>query len=49
MVAKEAGIEQVLMPAGNEKDFKDTPREIVKGLAIHMVEQIDEIIAYALN
>jgi ATP-dependent Lon protease len=49
LAAKEAGMEQVLIPVENEKDLKDTPREIVKGLKIHMVEHMDEIIAYALN
>ncbi len=49
LAAKEAGMEQVLIPVENEKDLKDTPREIVKGLKIHMVGHMDEIIAYALN
>ena len=49
LAAKEAGMEQVLIPVENEKDLKDTPKEILRGLKIHMVEHMDEIIAYALN
>jgi ATP-dependent Lon protease len=49
LAAKEAGMEKVLIPAENEKDLKDTPKEIVKGLEIHLVEHMDEIIAYILN
>ncbi len=49
LAAKEAGMEKVLIPVENEKDLKDTPREIVKGLEIHLVGHMDEIIAYVLN
>lgn len=49
LAAKEAGMKEVLIPLENEKDLKDTPREILKGLEVHMVEHMDEIIAYALN
>ncbi|HPX51158.1 MAG TPA: endopeptidase La [Deltaproteobacteria bacterium] len=49
LAAKEAGMEEVLIPIENEKDLKDTPKEILKGLDVHMVEHMDEIIAYALN
>ena len=49
LAAKEAGMKEVLIPLENEKDLKDTPREILKGLNVHMVEHMDEIIAYALN
>ncbi len=49
LAAKEAGMKEVLIPIENEKDLKDTPREILKGLDVHMVEHMDEIIAYALN
>lgn len=49
LAAKEAGMKKVLIPLENEKDLKDTPREILKGLEVHMVEHMDEIIAYALN
>lgn len=49
LAAKEAGMKKVLIPLENEKDLKDTPKEILKGLEVHMVEHMDEIIAYALN
>ncbi|MDT8272162.1 MAG: endopeptidase La [Desulfomonilia bacterium] len=49
LAAKEAGMVEVLIPVDNEKDLKDTPKDIVKGMDIHMVEHMDEIIAFALN
>ena len=49
LAAKEAGMKKVLIPVENEKDLKDTPKEIVRGLEIHMVDHMDQIIAYALN
>jgi ATP-dependent Lon protease len=49
LAAKEAGMQKVLIPLENEKDLKDTPKEILKGLEVHMVEHMDEIIAHALN
>ena len=49
LAAKEAGMKKVLIPLENEKDLNDTPKEILKGLEIHMVQHMDEIIAHALN
>lgn len=49
LAAKEAGVTTVLIPAENEKDLSDTPREILKGIKVHLVEHMDEIIALALN
>ncbi len=49
LAAKEAGMEKVVIPVENEKDLHETPREIMKGLEIHMVENMDQIIAYVLN
>lgn len=49
LAAKEAGIQKVLIPLENEKDLNDTPKEILKGMEIFMVQHMDEIIAHALN
>jgi ATP-dependent Lon protease len=49
LAAKEAGMQKVLIPLENEKDLQDTPKEILKGLEVHMVQHMDEIIAHALN
>jgi ATP-dependent Lon protease len=49
LAAKEAGVTTVVIPAENEKDLSDTPRDILKGIKVHLVEHMDEIIALALN
>ncbi|MCD6570093.1 MAG: endopeptidase La [Deltaproteobacteria bacterium] len=49
LAAKEAGMEMVIIPVGNEKDLKEAPKKIIKDLNICMVEHMDEVIKYALN
>ena len=49
LAAKEAGMEQVIIPVENEKDLAETPKGITRGLDIRMVEHMDEVISYALN
>lgn len=49
LAAKEAGMRTVLIPLENEKDLDETPRDILRGIDVHLVEQMDEIIAWALN
>jgi ATP-dependent Lon protease len=49
LAAKEAGMETVLIPIENKKDLHDTPKDIIRGMQIHLVDHMDEIIAYALN
>jgi ATP-dependent Lon protease len=49
LAAKEAGMETVLIPIENEKDLQDTPKDIIRGMQIHLVDHMDEIIACALN
>lgn len=49
LAAKEAGIESVLIPLENEKDFHETPKEILRGMKVRLVDQMDQIIACALN
>ncbi len=41
-------ISTVLIPKENEKDLKDVPAEILKGLEIHFVEHADEVLPLAL-
>lgn len=41
-------ISTVLVPKENEKDLKDVPDEILKGLEIHFVEHADEVLPLAL-
>jgi len=49
LAAKEAGMEIVLIPIENKKDLHDTPKDIIRGMQVHLVGHMDEIIAYALN
>ncbi|MCU0577169.1 MAG: endopeptidase La [Desulfobacterota bacterium] len=49
LAAKEAGMDTVLIPVENEKDLDETPKDILRGIRVHLVEHMDEIIAWALN
>ena len=44
----ERGIETVLIPSENEKDLKEIPAKIKRGLKIVLVEEMDEVLAHAL-
>jgi ATP-dependent Lon protease len=48
LAAKRGNIRNVLVPMGNEKDLVDVPKEILKGVTIHLVDHMDEVISYAL-
>ncbi|MDL2209517.1 endopeptidase La, partial [Desulfovibrio sp. OttesenSCG-928-O18] len=41
-------VQTVLVPKDNEKDLKDVPQEILKGLTIKLVENADEVLENAL-
>ena len=47
--AYRAGIQTILLPRANEPDLEDLPQEVLKALAIHAVETIDEALAIALR
>lgn len=47
LAAKTAGIETVLVPKKNEKDIEEIAGEIRKGLHIHYVETMEDVIRYA--
>ncbi|HQI82197.1 MAG TPA: magnesium chelatase domain-containing protein, partial [Deltaproteobacteria bacterium] len=49
LAAKEAGMHTVLIPVENEKDLSETPKDILRGIRVHLVEHMDDIIAWALN
>jgi ATP-dependent Lon protease len=49
LAAREAGIELVIIPVDNEKDLHDTPKDILHGMQVDLVEHMDQIIACALN
>ncbi len=47
LAAKTAGIETVLVPKKNEKDVEEIAGEIRKGLHIHYVETMEDVIRHA--
>jgi ATP-dependent Lon protease len=49
LAAMRAGIEQVIIPKLNAKDLPDLPEEVKKGLKITLVEDVDEVLAAALE
>jgi ATP-dependent Lon protease len=49
LAARRAGIKEVILPRQNEKDVKeDLGEELRKGLTIHLVSTIDEVLLLAL-
>ena len=49
LAAKRAGIKEVILPKQNEKDVKeDLTEELRRGLTIHLVSTIDEVLLLAL-
>ena len=44
MAAQRAGIRTVLIPAENQEDLQDVPREVLDRLEIRPVEKVDEIL-----
>jgi ATP-dependent Lon protease len=49
LAAMRAGIKQVIAPKRNEKDMPDIPDEVKQTLKFHFVENVDEVLAIALN
>ena len=48
LAAHRGGIETVIIPAENEKDLADIPKNILRKLDIHPVSTIDEVLEIAL-
>src|ERR1700674_3075158 len=49
LAAHRLGLRTVILPKDNEKDLADIPAEIQAGLAIRFVENMDEVLAIALE
>jgi len=49
LAAHRAGIPNVLIPAENEKDLKEIPRQILNKVKPHLVRDMDEVLVRALN
>jgi ATP-dependent Lon protease len=48
IAAHRGGIDTVLIPSENEKDLKDIPPKIKRGLTLVLVEDMDEVLEHAL-
>jgi ATP-dependent Lon protease len=48
LAAYRAGIRDVVLPTGNEKDLRDVPSDVREGITFHFVDHMDEIFNLAL-
>ncbi len=49
LAALRGGIKQVLIPAENEKDLQDVPKQVLDGLEFTPVSHLDEVLGLALR
>jgi ATP-dependent Lon protease len=49
VAALRAGVKKLLLPKGNEKNIKELPEEVRKGLKITVVDSMDQILENALT
>jgi ATP-dependent Lon protease len=49
MAAHRLGINTILLPKDNEKDLVEVPEEVREVMEVHLVENIDEVLALALE
>jgi ATP-dependent Lon protease len=48
LAAYRAGLREVVLPTGNEKDLRDVPEDVRTGMTFHFVDHMDEIFKLAL-
>jgi len=48
IAAHRGGIDTVIIPRENEKELKEIPADVLRGIRIVMVEHMDEVLAQAL-
>jgi ATP-dependent Lon protease len=49
LAARRGGLTVVLIPEDNAKDLKEIDKNVLKGLQIHTVSDMDEVLEYALH
>jgi ATP-dependent Lon protease len=49
LAAHRAGIREVLVPARNERDLEDIPKDIRGDLKVHLIKRVDEVLALVLE
>ena len=48
LAAVRGNIQKVLVPKDNEKDLKEIPKKVLKGLQLELVENVDDVLKHAL-
>ncbi len=48
LAAYRAGIREVILPIGNERDLRDVPGDVRDGMVFHLVRHIDDVFRLAL-
>ena len=48
LAAHRAGLRDVILPRGNERDLRDVPQDVRAGIKFHFVERMDQVIELAL-
>ncbi|TLV00243.1 endopeptidase La [Dyadobacter luticola] len=48
LAARRAGVKEIILCIKNKKDVEEVPANYIKDLSFHYVDQIDEVLAYAL-
>ena len=49
LAAHRAGIKEVLVPARNERDLEDIPKDIREQMTVHLVKRVDEVLPLVLE
>jgi ATP-dependent Lon protease len=49
LAAHRAGIREVLVPARNERDLEDIPKDIRGDLKVHLIKRVDEVLTLVLE
>jgi len=49
LAAHRAGIKEVLIPARNERDLEDLPKDVREQLKVHLVKRVDEVLKLVLE
>jgi len=49
LAALRAGVFEIILPRANEKDIAELPDNIKKAMKLHFVDQMDEVLALALE
>jgi ATP-dependent Lon protease len=48
LAAYRAGLREVVLPAGNERDLRDVPNDVREGMDFHFVQHMEEVFKLAL-